>query len=167
MATIRQADFARDLDDVVRLWRAYLEWANGQLEERFGFRLSTSKSIAADVSTIDKFAPPAGRLLLACDGDDVVGVGCLKRIRGDTAEIKRMYVDPQQRGRGVGRALLDSLLAAGREQGYSRVLLDSAAFMEDGHRLYRSVGFVDAPAHPESEIPEDLRQHWVFMALKL
>ena len=164
---IRQVDFDADIDSVVLLWRAYLDWANDELDERFGFRLSTDDSIAEDLASLDKFAPPAGRLLLAVDGDDAVGVGCLKRIRDDTAEIKRMYVEPEQRGNGVGRSLLDALLVAGRHEGYSRVLLDSVGFMHDAHRLYRSAGFVDAPPHPESEIPETLQQHWVFMELEL
>ena len=164
---IRQAEFEGDLEAVVTLWRAYLDWANDELERRVGFRLSTDDFIADDLATIDKYAPPDGRLLLAFESGRPVGVGCLKRIRPDAAEIKRMYVMPDQRGRGTGRALLDALLDAARGEGYSDIVLDSAGFMEAAHRMYAAAGFVGTAPHPESEIPDDLKRHWVFMALRL
>ena len=64
--------------------------------------------------------------------------GCLKRIGPETAEIKRMYVDPSRRREGIGRALLDELLSAARHAGYQSVRLDSPDFMTAAHALYRS-----------------------------
>jgi GNAT superfamily N-acetyltransferase len=70
-----------------------------------------------------------------------VGVGCLQKLRPDTAEIKRMFVRPSTRGRGIGRLLLDRLVAEAHELGHDQVLPDSSRFMHAAHRLYRSVGF--------------------------
>ncbi len=81
----------------------------------------------------------------------------------DTAEIKRMYVQPSHRGAGVGRALLDELITAAGRTGYERVRLDSPDFMTAAHGLYRASGFVDIGPYPESEIPDAYKSHWVFM----
>lgn len=102
-------------------------------------------------------------MVLAWQGGDAFGVGCLRGIALDIGEIKRMYVEPAQRGTGAGWALLDGLIAAAREAGYARLQLDSLDFMTDAHRLYRRHGFEPIEAYPEGKIPEDLRAWWVFM----
>lgn len=74
-----------------------------------------------------------------------------------------MWVDPSSRRGGLGRAMLDRLIAAARSAGYRRVQLDSPDFMTAAHGLYRSSGFVDIGPYPETEIPDEYRSHWVFM----
>ena len=58
-----------------------------------------------------KFDPPYGRFYLAYAGDEVAGVGCLKKLEEAVGEIQRMYVLHQFRGKGVGRAIVDQLIA--------------------------------------------------------
>jgi GNAT superfamily N-acetyltransferase len=112
-----------------------------------------------------------GRPCFAAGGSrwygEVVGLACTKRIREDIGEIKRMYVRPEFRRRGIGRALLEVLIAEAREIRYPRMRLDSARFMAEAHSLYRSVGFQEIEPYPESEIPEEFRQYWIFMELRL
>lgn len=74
-----------------------------------------------------------------------------------------MYVRPEFRGKGVGRALLDRLITEAREVGYQRMRLDSARFMHVAHTLYRSMGFQDIPAYEGSEVPREFQAHWLFM----
>jgi GNAT superfamily N-acetyltransferase len=162
MVEIREADPSR-VDDVERLWLEYLTWGNDGLESRYGFRLPVQQAVVHDLATVAKFEPPDGRLLLAFDGNMAVGIGCMRRIGPDTAEIKRMYVEPSHRGAGVGRAMLDQLMAAARTAGYQRVRLDSPDFMTAAHGLYRSSGFVEIGPYSESEIPDEYKPHWVFM----
>ena len=69
--------------------------------------------------------------------------------------------------RALYRALLGALIAEAREIGYPRMRLDSTRFMAEVHSLYRSVGFCEIEPYPESEIPEELRQHWIFMEAQL
>jgi len=164
---VRQAQLPGDLGAVERLWKAYLTWGNDQLEDRYGFRLSVEEAVEQDLRTIAKFQPPDGRLLLAFDDDEAFGIGCLRRIGPDTAEIKRMYVDPSHRRGGSGRAILDQLVGAARLAGYEQIRLDSSEFMAAAHRLYRSTGFDEIGPYPESEIPDEYKSHWVFMELKL
>jgi GNAT superfamily N-acetyltransferase len=91
----------------------------------------------------------------------------MRRIRPDMGEIKRMYIRPEFRGMGIGRALLEGLIAEAREIGYPRVLPDSTRFMKEAHSLYRSVGFEEIGPYPESEIPAEYQSHWILMELKL
>jgi GNAT superfamily N-acetyltransferase len=163
VAEIREANLPRELDAVGRLWLEYLTWGNDELESRYGFRLPVQAAVEHDLATVAKFLPPDGRLLMAFEGEVAVGTACMRRIGPDTAEIKRMYVQPSHRRAGVGRALLDRLVAAARAAGYKRLRLDSPDFMTAAHALYRANAFVEIGPYPESEIPDDYKRHWVFM----
>ncbi|HYU93291.1 MAG TPA: GNAT family N-acetyltransferase [Actinomycetota bacterium] len=167
MADLRDANLPRDLESVGRLWLDYPTWGNDELETRYGFRLPVREAVDNDLATIAKFQPPDGRLLLAFEDDAAIGTACMRRIGPDTAEIKRMYVQPSHRRAGVGRAMLDELIAAARTAGYHRIQLDSPDFMMAAHGLYRSSGFEEIGSYPESEIPDEYKSHWVFMERKL
>jgi GNAT superfamily N-acetyltransferase len=167
VAEIKDANLPEDLKAVVRLWLEYLNWGNDELDSRHGFRLPVQAAVEHDVATIAKFHPPDGRLLLAFENDAAVGTAALRRIGAETAEIKRMYVEPSHRRAGAGRAMLDVLVAAARGAGYERIRLDSPDFMTAAHGLYRSNGFVETGPYAESEIPDEYKPHWVFMELTL
>lgn len=153
---------------VVRdLFWEYLQWANGMVNDEFKVNFDIAAMLEQDMQTLDKFAPPLGRIVLAVDGKSVLGLGCLKRLRPGIGEIKRMFVRPAARGTGLGQALLNALLAHAEVAGYSEVWLDSAGFMKAAHALYRAAGFRDIDPYPESEIPSDFQKHWVFMAKDL
>lgn len=74
-------------------------------------------------------------------------VGCGALVLGDTgtAEIKRMWVDPETRGFGVGRKLLDSLLGLARRAGVSVVRLETGIHQPQAIGLYRTAGFTEVP----------------------
>jgi len=163
MAEIREADLSRDLEAVELLWLDYLTWGNDGLEARYGFRLPVRETVEHDLASVAKFQPPDGRLVLAFADDVAVGTACMQRIGPDTAEIKRMYVQPSHRRAGVGRGMLDELITAARGAGYERIRLDSPHFMTAAHSLYRASGFVEIGPYAESEIPDRYKSHWIFM----
>jgi GNAT superfamily N-acetyltransferase len=167
LAEIRQGRFPPDRGALRRLWLAYLSWANDGLEARHGFRLPVDETVEGDLGSVEKFQPPDGRVLLAFADDGAVGTAALQRIGPDTGEIKRMYVVPAHRRAGIGRQMLDELIAAARTAGYRRLRLDSPRFMTAAHELYRSSGFVEIVPYVESEIPDQYKTHWVFMELRL
>jgi GNAT superfamily N-acetyltransferase len=161
---VRDAVLPRDGDAVRRLWLDYLVWGNDEMQARYGVHPhSPQEAVESDIASIANFQPPNGRLVLAFRGEQACSVGCLHRIGGHTAEIKRMYVEPTLRRAGAGRAILEHLLTAAEEAGYTRVRLDSPKFMTAAHALYRSHGFVDIEPYPESEIPEEFRPYLLFM----
>jgi GNAT superfamily N-acetyltransferase len=90
-----------------------------------------------------EFEPPAGVLLVAYDGELPVACGGVHVIAPDVAEIKRMYVAPSARGRGLGRTLLRALEAAAVDLGCVRARLDTAASFTEAVALYRSAGYTD------------------------
>ncbi len=82
-----------------------------------------------------------GTFLVARDDGRAVGCGAIRLLDGTTAEVKRMYVEPDQRGRGVARAVLASLEAAARELGARRLVLETGTHSPDALALYRGAGF--------------------------
>jgi putative acetyltransferase len=76
------------------------------------------------------------------DGE-LLGIGALKHLDRDHAEVKSMHTAEHARGRGIGRAMLEHLLASARERGYRRVSLETGAMgaFEPALALYRSAGF--------------------------
>jgi ribosomal protein S18 acetylase RimI-like enzyme len=88
------------------------------------------------------YAPPQGRLLLAQCGDQFAGCVALHPLEPGVCEMKRFYVRPQFRGRGVGKALLNAALAEARAIGYRSMRLDTVEpVMQDAVRMYRARGF--------------------------
>lgn len=81
-----------------------------------------------------------GIFVVARDGDRAVGCGAIRLIDPETAEVKRMYVEADQRGKGVGRAVLASLDAAARQMGARRLVLETGVHQKDALFLYRNAG---------------------------
>ena len=82
-----------------------------------------------------------GTFLVARDGGRAVGCGAIRLLDAASAEVKRMYVEPDQRGRGVGRAVLTGLEAAARERGIQRLVLETGVHQDAAISLYRRAGF--------------------------
>jgi GNAT superfamily N-acetyltransferase len=160
---IFQADPIQDTDKVRELFWEYLQWANARVNENFGVSFDIKTMLAEDMVTLDKFLQPKGRLLLCERLEELAGLACLRDIGDDVCEIKRMYVRPAHRRQGVGGALLSYLLEEANTIGYCCIRLDSASFMGDAHRLYRSFGFQQISSYPGSEIPDEFQANWIFM----
>jgi len=78
-----------------------------------------------------------------------VGCGAVRRLDESTAELKRMYVDPQVRGKGIGRALVESLEREARALGVTRVVLETGTRLAPAIRLYEGLGYIRIPLFGE------------------
>ena len=88
------------------------------------------------------FAPPHGTFLVGFDDDGApVCGGGIKRLDDEAAEIKRMYVVPSARGRGLARVLLAALEDAARDLGYTIVRLDTGPRQPHAQALYEAAGY--------------------------
>jgi putative acetyltransferase len=94
---------------------------------------------------VDEVAEGRGAFLLAYAGGSPVGCGAIRRIDPTTAEVKRMYVAPGVRGRGVGRAVLTRLEAEARALGLSRLVLETGPRQTEALALYARAGFTIIP----------------------
>ena len=100
------------------------------------------------------YAPPGGELLLAKRGDHVLGSIALKPLEPPrVAEIKRLFVRPQTRKIGVGKALVTAILKTAIERGYREVKLDTLPDMEGAIALYKSFGFRPIPPYGSHPYP--------------
>jgi putative acetyltransferase len=96
------------------------------------------------------YAPPEGRLLLANYEGQLAGCVALHRLEPRICEMKRLYLRPQFRGKSVGLALVESVIAQARAIGYSHMRLDTVEpIMKDAVAMYRRFGFREiAPYRP-------------------
>ena len=97
----------------------------------------------------DEVAEGRGAFVVAFAGDEPVGCGAVRRIDDDTGEIKRMFVVPDRRGLGVGRAVLEALESEARALGLSRLVLETGIRQHAAIALYERAGF--APIAPYGE----------------
>jgi putative acetyltransferase len=97
----------------------------------------------------EHLAPGIGTFLVARDGGQAVGCGALRRLDEATAEVKRMYVEPAARGRGVGAVVLERLEAAARELGVEKLVLETGIYQAEAIALYRRAGFRPVPCWGE------------------
>jgi GNAT superfamily N-acetyltransferase len=101
----------------------------------------------------DEYGPPGGVFLLAEENGEYLGCVGLRRFADRVGEIKRLYVRPVARGRGVGRLLAGAIVAAAKARGYRRLLLDTLSFMREAQALYVSMGFVPTTAYRFNPLP--------------
>jgi GNAT superfamily N-acetyltransferase len=83
----------------------------------------------------------AGAFYLAWRDGAAIACGALKRVDAATWEIKRMWVAPAARGRGIAKALLAALEEEARGKGARRVVLDTNKALVEAHALYRKAGY--------------------------
>ena len=104
------------------------------------------------VTTPDEMVPPAGTFLVGYEDERAVAIGGLRPLGDDVCEIKRMYVVPDARSRGVGRALLAALEDAARALGHRVVRLDAGAEQEHSRVLFEATGYREIPPYNSNHI---------------
>lgn len=150
---IAAATSATDLEEARALFREY--FATSARDADFAVCLARHGPDAELAGLPGDYAPPRGRLLLARVDDGPAAVaGCVALRPTEepgVAEMKRLYVRPAYRGRGVGRALVVAVLEEAARAGYGALVLDTLPSMVAAQALYRELGFATVAAsasHP-------------------
>jgi GNAT superfamily N-acetyltransferase len=102
-----------------------------------------------EMSTVDAadFDPPSGTFVVLIDGGEVLAGGGLRRVAGDTCEVKRMWTAPGQRRKGYASRVLTALEDAARAAGYSTLLLETGPFQPEAIALYTGRGYRRIPTY--------------------
>jgi carbonic anhydrase len=108
------------------------------------------------------YAPPDGRLFYAENNGRPAGCVGVRRFSEGVCEMKRLYVEPEQRGFGIGRDLALAAIKSANQLGYRRILLDTLPAMRIAVKLYRELGFHDTPAYYPTPV-----EGTMFLALDL
>ncbi|HCA58261.1 MAG TPA: GNAT family N-acetyltransferase, partial [Blastocatellia bacterium] len=108
--TIKQAATAQDIEVVRELFREYEAWLGLSL---------CFQGFEEELATLPgKYAPPEGRLYLASVGEEPAGCIALRSLGDGICEMKRLYLRENARGLGLGRRLIEQVIADAREIGY-------------------------------------------------
>ena len=94
-----------------------------------------------------KYGAPWGRLYIALDGDMSAGCIAMRKIDEDNCEMKRLYVRPEYRGRGLAKALVNKIILDAKNIGYKHILLDTLPFLKGAITLYKSLGFYEVESY--------------------
>ncbi|HJP68514.1 MAG TPA: GNAT family N-acetyltransferase [Sphingomicrobium sp.] len=120
---------------------------NSELQRRFDVGFDPELSL---LPSLDESTPPQGTFLVVRLNGEPVGCGGLKRISKDAAYLKRMWIAPAARRRGLARRLLAALEDEARAMGYSIVRLETNKALVEAQELYRSSGYAEvAPFNDE------------------
>jgi GNAT superfamily N-acetyltransferase len=155
----------RQMNIETNIWHWEQVWENHQMDVGSILGKTPQEYVDSHLSFYTSLHPPEGSIYMIDVDGYIAGMGTIKKLRDNVGELKRMYTYPRYRRRGYARQMLNKLLEAGGESGFTSFLLDTAKF-SFAHYLYRSVGFKEIDPYPESEIPQEFRKYWFFMEKK-
>ena len=134
--------------EIVQVRELFLEYANS-----LGFSLCFQSFDQEIASLPGGYAPPEGRLVLASINGEPAGCVALHKLDQGICEMKRLYVRPQFRGKGLGRVLAEKIIAAARQIGYKKLRLDTVEpKMPAAVAMYRQLGFREIPPYRSNPI---------------
>ncbi len=127
----------------------FMEYAN-----ELGFDLGFQQFDEEIEQLPGRYAPPQGRLLLLSENGEGVGCVAMRMLADGACEMKRLYLRPHFRGRGIGRSLAQAIIHEARNLGYRTMRLDTLARLLEAMALYRSLGFTEIAAYTHNPIPD-------------
>lgn len=142
---IRDVCFPTDSRELRELIYEYTDWLGIDLSyQDFEGEMANLESL---------FSLPSGQYTFAMVGSDVAGGVGFRRINEHTAEVKRLYVRPDQQGKGIGWFLMENLLLKLKGLGYDRLVLDAVPPTRKAQVLYEKMGFTEIEPYFQNPVP--------------
>jgi ribosomal protein S18 acetylase RimI-like enzyme len=120
---------------------AYIRELFKEYAESLGFDLDFQNFEKEFSELPGEYAPPYGCLLLALYGEKIAGCIALRKFNTGICEMKRLYVRPEFRGKGIGKRLSTTIIKKAREIGYRVMRIDTIPTMTEANTLYKMLGF--------------------------
>jgi putative acetyltransferase len=138
--TVRTTSKNHDFHDLIRLLDEDLLAIYGDIQKQY-----------SRFNRVDML----NTVVLAYDDRQVAGCGCFRIFESGTVEIKRMYVKPSYRGRGISKLILSELEKWAKEEGFERALLETGKKQLEAVGLYHAMGYTDIPNYGHYEKDEN------------
>ncbi len=140
MLRINQAETEGEINAARKLFREYETW--------LGLDLCFQDFEEELANLPGKYVAPTGLLLLVYSDHELAGCVALRKLKDSVCEMKRLFVRDEFRGQGVGKLLIEKLIAKAREIGYEKMRLDTyPSKMGNAVSLYETYGFVQIPPY--------------------
>ncbi len=143
----------KNFRDAEILFREYAAWLDFDL---------CFQGFEKELETLPDFYCSPGGIWLAYCGDELAGCAALRKIDGETCEMKRLFVREKFRGLKIGRTLSETLMKAAKENGFKTMKLDTLERMKEAVALYKSMGFAVSAPYRNNPMPDV-----IYMEIKL
>ena len=141
---IKRARSKREIEEIRALFREYEEFLKVDL---------SFQSFEEELASLPgNYFPPDGDLLISFDGERAVGCVALCGIDESICEMKRLYVRPEARGRGLGKRLAQEIIEISKDLDYSLIRLDTLDRLEQAVNLYEDLGFIKIAPYYENPL---------------
>ena len=128
-----------DYRNAAKLFKEYAAWLNID---------SSFQHFEEELQELKKmYAAPGGGIILSKNGNDYVASVAIRKINNETAELKRMFVQPAYQNKGIGKKLLEKAIEFARCANYCCIRLDTLNNMLPAINLYKQYGFYEIPAY--------------------
>ncbi len=134
------------IEGVRSLWVEYWNWLEfAPCFQDFEHELKTLPG---------RYATPDGRILIALYGHELAGCVAIRKLDDNRCEMKRLYVRPAFRGKGIGIALATAIVEEARKRHYAFMRLDTRPSMKKAIWIYRSLNFEEIKPYVDDPVPD-------------
>lgn len=142
-------------DEIKALFTEYTEYLV-ENDSKFKEYLEVQKYDDEIEHLEDKYGMPWGRLYIVFYENQVAGCIALRKIDDEKCEMKRLYVRPEFRNKGIARMLTEKIVSDAKEIGYSSMLLDTLPFLQTALKMYKQMGFYEIECYNNSPMDNSI-----------
>ncbi len=151
----------KEKDEILQLFNEYTDSILAECEDVAA--CLKSQNYGDEINMLEeKYGMPEGRLYIASIDNKFVGCVALKKDDNANCEVKRLYVRPGNRGKHIGKKLMEQVISDAKEIGYKHIRLDTFPFMEKAIKMYQYYGFYEIERYNNNPAPTA-----IFMQLDL